>query len=180
VKLRTIALCLLVAFASVQTLLAIIGTFTPSTSSLGSTMGVSGLHTQTNPVFGYSIPLAAGGWVAVCLVLFQGRMAGGFRRSRVKSLFASRGFGPDVFDLMITMRGGGSRITLLENMETPKNRLELSELTGIEWREVDREVSILEKYGLVKIFAQTGTVKMYQVTEQGKLLMNLVGELNGK
>ena len=127
-KLRTIALCLLVAFASVHTLLAIIGTFTPSTSSLGSTMGVSGLHTRTNPVFGYSIPLAAGGWVAVCLVLFQGRMAGGFRRSRVKSLFASRGFGPDVFDLMITMRGGGSRITLLENMETPKNRLELSEL----------------------------------------------------
>lgn len=81
---------------------------------------------------------------------------------------------------MITMRGGGSRITLLENMETPKNRLELSELTGIDWREVDREVSILEKYGLVKIYAQTGTVKMYQVTEQGKLLMNLVGELNGK
>ncbi len=80
----------------------------------------------------------------------------------------------------ITMRGGGSRITLLENMETPKNRLELSELTGIDWREVDREVSILEKYGLVKIYAQTGTVKMYQVTEQGKLLMNLVGELNGK
>ena len=65
-------------------------------------------------------------------------------------------------------------------MATPKNRLELSELTGIDWREVDREISILEKYGLVKIYAQTGTVKMYQVTEQGKLLMNLVGELNGK
>jgi predicted transcriptional regulator len=79
---------------------------------------------------------------------------------------------------MVTMRGGGSRITLLENMETPRNRLELSELTGIDWREVDREISILEKYGLVKIYAQTGTVKMYQVTEQGKLLMNLVGELS--
>jgi len=111
-------------------------------------------------------------------VLLQGRIAGGFRRSRVKSLFASRGFGPDVYDLMVTMRGGGSRITLLENMETPRNRLELSELTGIDWREVDREISILEKYGLVKIYAQTGTVKMYQVTEQGKLLMNLVGELS--
>ena len=119
-----------------------------------------------------------GGWVVVGAVLLQGRIAGGFRRSRVKSLFASRGFGPDVYDLMVTMRGGGSRITLLENMETPRNRLELSELTGIDWREVDREISILEKYGLVKIYAQTGTVKMYQVTEQGKLLMNLVGELS--
>ncbi len=167
-----------VAFASVQTILAIVGAFAPSTSSLASTMGVFGLHTQANPVFGYSFPLAAAGWVAVGAVLFQGRMAGGFRRSRVRSLFASRGFGPDVFDLMITMRGGGSRITLLKNMETPKNRLELSELTGIDWREVDREVSILEKYGLVKVYAQSGTVKMYQVTDQGKLLMNLVEELS--
>jgi hypothetical protein len=143
-------------------------------------MGVLGLHMQTGPVFGYSIPLAAAGWVAVGGVLFQGRIAAGFRRSRVRSLFASRGFGLDVFDLMVTMRGGGSRITLLENMETPKNRLELSELTGIDWREVDREISILEKYGLVKIYAQTGTVKMYQVTEQGKLLRSLVEELSNK
>ncbi len=179
-KPRTIFLCLLLAFASLETAVAVIGAFAPGTAALGSTMGLNGLHAPTNPAFRYSVPLTAGGWIAVGAILFQGRIASGFRRSRVKSLFASRGFGPDVYDLMITMRGGGSRITLLENMETPKNRLELSELTGIDWREVDREVSILEKYGLVKIYAQTGTVKMYQVTEQGKLLMNLVGELNGK
>jgi DNA-binding transcriptional ArsR family regulator len=171
----------LLAFASVETATAVIGVFAAGTGATGSTMGLfNALHVPTNPVFGYSIPLAAAGWVAVGVVLFQGRMAGGFRRSRVKSLFASRGFGPDVYDLMITMRGGGSRVTLLENMETPKNRLELSELTGIDWREVDREISILERYGLVKIYAQSGTVKMYQITEQGKLLRSLVEELNKK
>jgi len=179
VKPRTILLCLLLAFASVETALAIVGAFAGTSSA--DTMGLfSAYHLPTNPIFGYSVPLAAGGWAAVGAVLFEGRVTGGFRRSRVKSLFASRGFGPDVFDLMITMRGGGSRITLLENMETPRNRLELSELTGIDWREVDREVSILEKYGLVKIYAQSGTMKLYQVTEQGKLLMNLVEELGRK
>ena len=40
--------------------------------------------------------LAAVGWVAVGAVLFQGRITGGVRRSWVKSLFASRGFPPDV------------------------------------------------------------------------------------
>jgi hypothetical protein len=174
---RTVILYALSAFASFETLLAVVGAFAAPTltSNLGLAMG---LHQPVNPIFGYSIPLSVTGWIAVGLVVFQGRISG--NHSRVKSAFAKMGFGPDVYDLMITMRGGGSRITLLENMATPKNRLELSELTGIDWREVDREISILEKYGLVKIYAQTGTVKMYQVTEQGKLLMNLVGELNGK
>ena len=30
----------------------------------------------------------------------------------------------------------------------------------------------------MKMYAQSGTVKLYQVTEQGKLLLNLVAELN--
>ena len=174
---RSVVLYAFSAFAAFETLLTVIGLLI-SPSATQDQMGLFGLHQTGNPILGYSVPLAAGGWVVVGAVLLQGRIAGGFRRSRVKSLFASRGFGPDVYDLMVTMRGGGSRITLLENMETPRNRLELSELTGIDWREVDREISILEKYGLVKIYAQTGTVKMYQVTEQGKLLMNLVGELS--
>lgn len=88
------------------------------------------------------------------------------------------GFGGDVYDLMMGMRGGPSRLTLLQNMETPRHRLELSEITGIDWKEVDRQLSVLEKYGLVKVHAQSGTVKLYQVTEQGKVLLNLISELN--
>ena len=68
---------------------------------------------------------------------------------------------------------------LLENMESPKHRHELSELTGIDWKEVDRQLSVMEKYGLVKVQVQSGTVKLYQVTEQGRLLLKLVEELSG-
>jgi DNA-binding PadR family transcriptional regulator len=36
----------------------------------------------------------------------------------------------------------------------------------------------MEKYGFVKVYAQSGTVKLYNITENGKLLLNLVRELN--
>jgi DNA-binding transcriptional ArsR family regulator len=172
VKARTALLCSLFAFASLETMLAIVGALTPPTD----TWGLIGLHQTVNPIFEYSVPLSAAGWIAAGLVVFQGRVSG--RRFRVRSAFAKMGFGSDVFDLMMGMRGAGSRVSLLQNMETPKHRLELSELTGIDWKEVDRQLSVLEKYGLVKIHAQSGTVKLYQVTEQGKLLLKLVAELS--
>ena len=81
---------------------------------------------------------------------------------------------------MIGMRGGTSRLTLLQQMAAPRHRQELSELTGIDWKEVDRELGLLEKYGLVKIYAQSGTVRLYQVTEQGSLLVKLIEELNAE
>lgn len=173
---RVVVLCSLLVFASFWTLLAIVGTLTSPTTPLGQALG---LNTTVNPIFGYSVPLSAVGWIAVGLVVFQGRVSGN-RRSRVKSAFAKMGFGSDVYDLMIGMRGAGSRVSLLQNMESPKHRLELSELTGIDWKEVDRQLSVLEKYGLVKVYAQSGTIQLYQVTEQGKLLLNLVGELGNK
>ena len=116
-------------------------------------------------------------WCGSCL---DPESAQRIRHSRVKSIFATRGFGSDVYDLMIGMRGSGSRVSLLQNMESPRHRLELSERTGIDWKEVDRQLSVLERYGLVKVYAQSGTVKLYQVTEHGKLLLKLVGELDSQ
>jgi hypothetical protein len=55
------------------------------------------------------------------------------------------------------MRGGTSRLALMQSLETPRHRQELSEVTGIDWKEVDRELGALEKYGLVKVYAQSGS-----------------------
>jgi len=90
------------------------------------------------------------------------------------------GFDGDVYNLMIGMRGSSSRLALLESMETPRHRLELSEITGIDWKEVDRQVAVLEKFGLVKVHAQSGTMRLFQITEQGKVIIKLVEELNDK
>ena len=80
---------------------------------------------------------------------------------------------------MVKMRGGNSRLELLRNLESPKQRNELSQLTGIDWKEVDRQVNLLHSYGLVSVYAETGSVKIYKLTEQGQLILKLIGELNG-
>jgi hypothetical protein len=171
VKGREFLLYSLAAFASFETLVVIVRVLTsPTATQPGPLPG--GL---TNPFFLYAPPLSIAGWIGVGLVMFQGRAN---RHSQIKSLFARRGFGADVFDLMVGMRGGDSRASLLQNMDSPRHRLELSELTGIDWKEVDRQLAVLEKYGLVKVYAQSGSVKLYQVTEQGKLLLGLIQELN--
>lgn len=129
----------------------------------------------SNPLIGYAPQLSAAGWSAVALIVVQGRFS---RKSQIRSAFLKRGLGSDVFDLMVGMRGGNSRLALLQSLETPRHRQELSEATGIDWKEVDRELGILEKYGLVKVYAQSGSVRIYQTTEQGGLLVKLLEELN--
>jgi len=168
---RNVLLYALASFASLESVLTIAVALAGPTSGAVHVGGGG----PSNPLIAYAPPLSIAGWVAVGLVVFQGRATG--RRSRVKSAFAKMGFGSDVYELMVGMRGAGSRVSLLQNMESPKHRLELSELTGIDWKEVDRQLNVLEKYGLVKMYAQSGTVKLYQVTEQGKLLLRLVEEL---
>jgi DNA-binding transcriptional ArsR family regulator len=177
VKGRKLFLYLLAAFASFETLLAVVGALATPSWGPALTALTTTRSGPTNPFVFYAPPLSIAGWIAVGLVVFQGRAS---RHSQIKSLFARKGFGGDVYDLMIGMRGGGSRVSLLQNMESPKHRHELSELTGIDWKEVDRQLAVLEKYGLVKVYAQSGSVKLYQVTEQGKLLLGLIAELNDK
>jgi len=83
-----------------------------------------------------------------------------------------------VYRLMVKMRGSGSRLTLLKSIEEPKHRLELAEITGIDWKEVDRQLKVLENYGLARVAAQSGSVKLYQITEQGRLLLKLIDDLS--
>jgi DNA-binding transcriptional ArsR family regulator len=176
VKGRSIVLYPLVFFSLLETIVVIAEALAPGTAGHGG--AVPELQTTLggpfNPFIAYAPPLSIAGWIAVGLVVFQGRAS---KHSQIKSLFAREGFGGDVYDLMIGMRGGGSRVSLLQNMDSPRHRQELSELTGIDWKEVDRQLAVLEKYGLVKVYAQSGTVKLYQVTEQGKLLLGLMEEL---
>lgn len=145
-----------------------------------SAAGPAGGPGQTSPgglagvFWQYSLHLSIVGWSLVGISIAGNRYS---RRSQIKSLFAKGGFAGDVYDLMIGMRGGGSRLALLRGMEEPRHRQELSEITGIDWKEVDRQVSVLERYGLVKMHAKSGTIRMYQVTEQGKLLLKLIGDL---
>jgi predicted transcriptional regulator len=87
------------------------------------------------------------------------------------------GFDRDVFRLMITMKGARSRLTLLKYLGEPRHKSELSTLSGLDWKEVDRELKLLEHFGLISLHVQSGSVRIYKLSEQGKLLLKLIAEL---
>jgi len=98
-------------------------------------------------------------------------------RGRVRARYSEMGFGSDVFELFMKMKGGATRIKVLNTLSTPKDRLQLAQELGIDWKAVDRHVQILNKYGFISEQAAYGTVRLYQVTPIGKMLLNLFDDL---
>ncbi len=110
----------------------------------------------------------------VCWVLLGGMWVW---RGRVRARYSEMGFGSDVFELFMKMKGGATRIKVLHTLTTPKDRLQLAEELGVDWKTVDRHVQILNKYGFVREQAAYGTVRLYEVTPMGKMLLNLFDDL---
>jgi hypothetical protein len=98
-------------------------------------------------------------------------------RGRVRARYSEMGFGSDVFELFMKMKGGATRIKVLNMLTTPKDRLQLAQEMGVDWKTVDRHVEILNKYGFVSEHAAYGTVRLYEVTPLGRMLLNLFDDL---
>ena len=87
------------------------------------------------------------------------------------------GFGSDVFELFMKMKGGATRIKVLNVLNTPKDRLQLAQELGVDWKTVDRHVQILNKYGFVREKSAYGTVRLYEVTPIGKMLLDVFEDI---
>ena len=110
----------------------------------------------------------------VCWILLGGAWVW---RGRVRSRYTEMGFGSDVFELFMKMKGGATRIKVLNTLSTPKDRLQLAQELGVDWKTVDRHVQILNRYGFVREQAAYGTVRLYEVTPIGRMLLNLFDDL---
>jgi len=99
-------------------------------------------------------------------------------RGRVKARWRELGFESDVFELFMKMKGGATRIKLLDILQAPKDRLQIAQQLGLDWKAVDRHVQILNKYGFVHEQASYGTIRVYKVTPLGNILLKLFSELN--
>jgi len=118
----------------------------------------------------HSIALAPGSWVAVCgMWIWRGRM-----RSRWLDL----GFDSDVFGLFVKMKGGKTRLRLLDALSMPKDRLQLAQELGLDWKGVDRHLVLMKKYGFVDDRVAYGKVRMYRLTPMGVSLLRLLQELS--
>jgi len=160
------ALIPLVVFASFETVLAVL-----SATSFNGPMQ-KGTPSLLSFFWTYAPHLSILGWSVVGATFWLGKSGRG--------IFARQGFEGDVYKLMIKMRGSGRRLQLLRSLEEPTHRFELAQVTGMDWKEVDRQLRVLENYGLVHVIAQSGTVKMYQITERGLVLMKLIDDLANK
>jgi DNA-binding HxlR family transcriptional regulator len=170
-----VALVFLAIFASANTILAIYFQFQ---SSAGPACSTTPCVTRTSTISLYqvlSVPFSVGSWFAF------GLTAAFWKRGSSNSIRSSMiraGFDRKVYDLMVKMRGSGSRLSILQTLtEAPRYRNELSQITGIDWKEVDRQVGLLERFGFVSVETKAGPVKMYKLTEQGILLVKLMDEM---
>jgi len=98
-------------------------------------------------------------------------------RGRVRARYSEMGFGSDVFELFMKMKGGATRVKVLNLLSSPKDRLQIANELGVDWKTIDRHVKTLNKYGFVREQAEFGSVRLYEVTPLGKMILNLFDEL---
>lgn len=176
---QSAAVLILLAFACLETFLAFdYAVFVKTGNSpANSALGLGQLQTSSSSqnavqtiFWRNSLPLAASSWTVLCVTFF---------RQGISRRWRSLGFDRDVFRLMVTMKGARSRLTLLNYLSEPRHKSELSTLTGLDWKEVDRELTVLLRFGLISLHIQSGSVKIYKLSEQGRLLLKLVEEVSG-
>jgi hypothetical protein len=146
--------------------------FVAGTSSPAVTPTSSPLQSLLQFFVGRSLILAPTSW------FFVGGMW--IWRGRMKSKWTDLGFDSDVFGLFVKMKGAKTRIRLLDALSAPKDRLQLAQELGLDWKAVDRHIEILDKYGFVHEKVAYGKVRMFELTATGKLLLQLLEELNGQ
>ena len=99
-------------------------------------------------------------------------------RGRLRSRWESLGFDSGIFDLFIKMKGAKTRLNLLDALSRPKDRLQLAQELGLDWKAVDYHIILLNRYGLVHEDRAFGNVRMYKLTKQGEVLLQLLKEFN--
>ncbi|MCL5408331.1 MAG: hypothetical protein M1518_03085 [Candidatus Thermoplasmatota archaeon] len=74
-------------------------------------------------------------------------------------------------------KGGARRLTILESLNVPRQRNEVAKITATDWKEVDRNIRILESANLIRT-GQSGTpYPRYELTEEGHELLEKIASV---
>ena len=101
-------------------------------------------------------------------------------RGRVRSRWEGLGFDSDVFRLFMKMKGGKSRLRMLNALSQPKDRYQLARELDMDWRAVDQHMTTLSRHGLVSDDTAYGKVRMFRLTPSGKLLLQLLEDIDAE
>jgi hypothetical protein len=88
-------------------------------------------------------------------------------RGRIREKWTEGGLECSAFELLVKMRGGPTRTRLLRLLAQPRNKLQMANEAGIDWKAVDRHVGRMLECSLVRISAVAGTCTVYALTEKG-------------
>jgi hypothetical protein len=162
-----IVLAGLVAFSILNTLLLALYLISPGSvtifGSLGSNQGPLTFLEERSPIIAPLSWFFVGG-----LWIWRGRM---------KSIWQASGFESDIFQLFVKMKGGNTRVRLLNSLSVPKDRFQLAQELDLDWKAVDYQVELLRKHGFIRQWKAYGKVRMYEITPMGKKLLELLGDL---
>ena len=98
-------------------------------------------------------------------------------RGRVRAQWSKQGYDYDMFKLVAKMRGSPTRQKLLEAVKSEqKNKLQLANELGVDWKTVDNHVEMLLEARLVEERNVIGTARYYSITENGVRVLTLLAE----
>ena len=96
----------------------------------------------------------------------------------LKKIMLNEGYDKDVFEVF-SGRGGVRRLAIMHSLETPRLRNEIANLTNTDWKEVDRNIKVLESVNLVRTQFSHGSISTFELTANGKKLMDIIqSEIN--
>lgn len=121
------------------------------------------LYTRT------SVVSAPASWIAVVGIWVW--------RGRMRAKWQEVGFDRDVFKLFMKMKGGGTRIQVLKNLRSPKDRAQIAQELGLDWRTIDDHVKRLRNHGFIREKSSYGNVRIYELTPMGNALLGLIDDM---
>jgi hypothetical protein len=95
-------------------------------------------------------------------------------RGRVRSAWSRQGYDYEMFRLVAKMRGGPTRVKLLNLIDTPKNKLQLAKELGVDWKTIDNHIATLTQNKLAEEKGIVGTARYYVITENGRRVLSLL------
>jgi hypothetical protein len=95
-------------------------------------------------------------------------------RGVTKNAWTEKGLCCGAFELLVSMKGGRTRMAILKSLARPKNKLQMAHELQIDWKAVDSHVKRLLAFGLVLEWALAGTCRLYVISEKGKHALELL------
>ena len=176
VKRDNTKILVLVALSAIASLYTIFLFLTIKNPAVSGSFGVyAGPAALKDPIIRYltavSIYLAILGWMLTVYEIISTKKLR--FNGIIRKIINNEGFDRDIYRIF-SGRGGQRRLAIMQSLETPKLRNEIARITNIDWKEVDRNVRILQAENLVKMDFSHGSLKVYCLTETGKDLAKII------